>query len=348
MLGSAGSDRALGLDVLRGVAAVAVMFSHYINWWDRYVADIPVIAPGLYGYHAVQLFFVISGVVIFNTLQKCQSVRHFAFLRFSRLYPTYWATLLGVALLTWLLFGQAPWPGGLIVNTTMFQEFLGYPNLDNVYWSLTIELAFYVHVAWLFALGWHTRVYRVCACWLILACIWAIAVGKPNDEERDLFALLFVFDQAAFFVIGIMIFTIRENGIDVFKAATLGAAFITAFIVEGLSGLLVAVTLAALVLAAIYGKLNFLVNRVTLWFGNISFALYLVHRNLGYLWLEKLSAAGYGPVISIVPMIVMATLLAWLVHEAVEKPSLTALRRIGDQRFKPVMRKSQVGQTDNG
>lgn len=341
MQGSAGTDRVLGLDVLRGVAAVAVMFSHYINWWDRYVVDIPFIAPGLYGYHAVQLFFVISGVVIFNTVQKCHSVGHFAFLRFSRLYPTYWATLLGVALIGWVLFGLKPWLGGLIVNATMFQEFLGYHNIDYVYWSLTVELAFYLHVAWLLALGWHHQVHRICVVWLLLSCVWAVLVGKPDDDTRDVFALLLALDQAAFFVIGIMIFTIREKGVDRFKLGIMGAAIATACLVEGLRGLVVAVIVTALVAAAMFGKLGFLVNRVTLWFGGISFALYLVHHNLGYLVLERLSAAGFGPIASMAAAVVISVLLAWLVSEVVEKPSLTMLRRFGRQRFKGVLRQGE-------
>lgn len=77
------------IDVLRGLAALTVVFSHYFPFWDRYVEDILVIVPGAYGFYAVKLFFVISGMVIFMTLDKCNSVADFAVLRFSRLYPAY-------------------------------------------------------------------------------------------------------------------------------------------------------------------------------------------------------------------------------------------------------------------
>jgi len=36
-----------------------------------------------------------------------------------------------------LVFGKTPWIGGFVTNLTMLQEFIGFANLDNVFWSLT-------------------------------------------------------------------------------------------------------------------------------------------------------------------------------------------------------------------
>ncbi|WP_405240834.1 acyltransferase family protein [Lentisalinibacter orientalis] len=320
------SARIAGIDVLRGFAALAVVFSHYLNWWDRYVADIPLIAPGEYGYYAVQLFFVISGIVIFNTLNKCKSSFHFLYLRFTRLYPTYWAALFGVTLITVFAFGNDVWLTGVAVNATMLQEFLGYEHFDNVYWSLTVELTFYAHVAWLFSLGWHRRVHLICGCWLIVSCIWAIAVGK--GESRDVFALTLALDQAAFFAIGIMLYEIRRNGMRVASAIMLALALLTALLVEGVTGLLVATSVLALAALGLWGYLKPLANSATLFLGGISFALYLVHRNLGYLALERFSGAGLGPLPSIVLVVIGALALAALVTYAVERPSIRLLRRL--------------------
>jgi peptidoglycan/LPS O-acetylase OafA/YrhL len=324
-------NRITGIDVLRGLAAFAVVCAHYFNWWNQNVAGI-IIPEGHYGYHAVQLFFAISGLVIFNTLQRCHSVLHFGYLRFSRLYPTYWASLLLFAALSWLIFDNAPWWGGLVVNATMIQEFLGYPHYDNVYWSLSAELVFYAHAAWLFALGWHRRVFAVCTVWLLLSCAWALTVGK--GDSRDVWALYLVVDQAAFFVLGIMVSDILRRGFDRLHVFVLGLAAATAFFVEGTTGLTVWATVAALVFLATYGKLGLVTNRATLWLGAISYSLYLIHRNLGFACLERLADAGYSAWAAILPTMAVALLLAWLLNVLVERPSLTVLRqyRVGRPR----------------
>ena len=64
----------------------------------------------------------------------------------------------------------------------------------------------------------------------------------------------------------------------------------------------------------------------TLWLGSISFALYLVHRNLAYFWLEDLAAAELGGFVSITLVTCTALGIAWGVTELVEKPSLKFLR----------------------
>ena len=52
-----------------------------------------------------------------------------------------------------VVFGKPLWVGGYVVNLTMVQEFVGFRNLDLVFWSLTVELAFYVTMGLLFAAG---------------------------------------------------------------------------------------------------------------------------------------------------------------------------------------------------
>src|SRR5262245_3655062 len=73
------------LDVLRGVAAMAVVIFHYSGHATRYLTGFPFHFK--LGEHGVQLFFAISGFVIFMTLENTQRLRDFVVSRFSRLYP---------------------------------------------------------------------------------------------------------------------------------------------------------------------------------------------------------------------------------------------------------------------
>lgn len=90
------SSRLLELDALRGLAALAVVLYHYFYRYNE-----------LYGHHGnfavdwtyfgklgVELFFMVSGFVIFMSLNRVNRPVDFLVSRFSRLYPTYWCALI--------------------------------------------------------------------------------------------------------------------------------------------------------------------------------------------------------------------------------------------------------------
>ena len=140
-------------------------------------------------------------------------------------------------------------------------------------------------------------------------------------------SLLFIFDQAAFFALGIMLYDIKKNGVRLASVVIIGMAFVAAGLVDGISGLFVAVAVFALALLALFEFLRPLTNSVTLWLGSISYALYLVHRNLGFLALERLSAAGFGLIPALLLCISSALAMAWLVTRLVEQPAISLLRQ---------------------
>lgn len=320
------------IDVWRGIAAMLVLFSHYLVWWDRYVLDLPTEHYWKYGYHAVQLFFVISGVVISNTLDRCSSIKHFAFLRATRLYPAYISSLWLVALITYVVFDKSPWLAKLLVNTTMLQEFVGMGNADNVYWSLTVELAFYFHMAWLFGFGWHRKPIVFSAIWLLLSCAWQVLYG--GGEGRDYVEILFVFDQSPYFVCGILLADIRRSKITIGHVAVGLLALLTIFVIEGLNGTGVFLGCAVLVAASLFMNMKWLVNPITLWLGAISYSLYLTHRNLGYLLLRELEQAGFNGMSAVGITTLLALAFATILTYSIEIPITRYLRLRFEAYFK--------------
>lgn len=83
------------IDLLRFLAALAVVFFHYS--FRGYAADglsvmsYPLLASvSKYGYLGVELFFMISGFVILMTAAHA-GLRDFVISRVVRLYPAFWA-----------------------------------------------------------------------------------------------------------------------------------------------------------------------------------------------------------------------------------------------------------------
>ena len=322
----ASPPRYVEVDVLRGLAAFLVVLSHYLPHWNRYLGTVPIIVPNAWGFYAVKLFFVISGFVIFMTLDRCKSVADFAVLRFSRLYPTYLATLVLASAVGVMVFGRRFWLGGFVVNATMLEDFLGYPRFDNVYWSLTVEMAFYLIAGSLFALGIHRRTLLFVVVWLASATIWVMIFHQTDNENRHWLALLLALDFSPYFGMGIVFFDVTKYGWSPARAGVIVLAMVTEFIIARWVGLCVALAAGVLFVLAIRGSLRFLVSKVTLWLGAISYALYLVHRNLGYELLGRLHEHRVGPAVALPVTIVGALAIATLITYCVEKPALRHVR----------------------
>lgn len=321
------------LDALRGVAALLVIAYHYLHEYPiRYDDAVPVVAAADYGQYGVHLFFMISGFVIYMTVERVSELRGFVTGRFSRLYPAYWAAL-GV---TFLVLAASPLPdvhvspAQAVVNLTMFEGFLQVPYIDGAYWSLTIELSFYVLIAALLVIR-RPR-------WTLPA-LWALAgiyvVGRwawtrsPNSRLLDLafnHATLFWF--ANLFAAGILFYLIvMKHERSPWLYAQLGLVVVLDVISHGwVSGLVIASALALMGAALVY-RPAFLRVRPVLFLGAISYSLYLVHQNVGYVVIHNLDSTGVPHWGSVFAAFVLALLAATALNRLVERPAQAALRR---------------------
>src|SRR4051812_36573379 len=222
----AGSARLEEIDALRGLAALCVMMSHY-TWYcvkSFHEAPFGFELDTIYGFYAVQLFFIISGFVISLTLEKCSNWRDFAFSRLSRLYPAYWAALSLMVVVERFAFGETLWVGGYAANLTMLQEFIGFPNLDGVFWSLSVEMAFYAIMAIVFATGLLGRIEVVAAIWLVVACLWSLLDQYLGFVLPAFLPRYLILRHVPFFVAGIMFYRIAVMGRTHLRIALILAA----------------------------------------------------------------------------------------------------------------------------
>ncbi|MFG2073866.1 acyltransferase family protein [Nonomuraea maritima] len=154
--------RSAWLDALRGTAATVVVFEHaLVPLWPEarpYVKG--VFDPGWYG---VLVFFLVSGYIVPASLERGAGLRAFWVSRLFRLWPLFAVCAAGMALLS-----AAGWdephvwwqtrPTALVLaHVTMLQNLLDVPNLVNVLWTLSYEMAFYLLLTAMFALGAQRR-----------------------------------------------------------------------------------------------------------------------------------------------------------------------------------------------
>ena len=312
------------LDVLRGFAALAVVVYHYSRHGTRYFDDYPFVF--LDGHYGVQLFFVISGFVIYFTLQRSRTLLDFVFSRFSRLYPAYWVAIAITLVYGLLVLHTQPWWPGYAANLTMLQEFAGFGNLDAVFWTLGVELVFYAVMALAFSLRLLRQIVPLCIIWLLAAVIWSRVTHFDGATFTSVQQSLLILPSAPYFVAGIMFYLCSSRGVQRQFVGMIVFAWLTILIVAGFPDALVAAMIFGTVGLAIAGRLAFLVSSGTLWLGAISYPLYLTHRNLGYRLLFWFNGHHVPHLVALTLTVLAAFLLAWAVSVSVERPAMRALR----------------------
>ena len=195
--------RLYALDGLRGLAALSVVVWHWQHFyalsgdwqdgWQRASQPLFWALKPLYdaGWAAVDLFFALSGFVFFwlygaVIASRTMGAGKFMLLRFSRLYPLYFATLAAAALLQalfhsrtgqYFIFESGDWQR-FAAGLLMAQQWLP-PTEDQFFngpsWSVSIEVLLYV----LFFAFCRLGLMRI--RWLVLAVLAGALVIPANE-----------------------------------------------------------------------------------------------------------------------------------------------------------------------
>jgi peptidoglycan/LPS O-acetylase OafA/YrhL len=314
-------DRLIELDALRGIGAISVVLFHYTTRFHEMFPQarhVPFHILG--GDYRVLLFFALSGFVIFFSMRRLSSAADFVVGRGARLLPAYWVAIMLTLAVEWAAqvhVFDIPLIAKL-ANLTMLEGFFFLPAVDGAYWTLTVEIAFYACMlgAWMVLRLRHVE--RLVVGWLALKWLFFL---WPDMPER-IVMLLLVLRYMPFFAIGMVAYRIwcgerrwRQ------QVPVLGALLATVAVIEPWDILLSAVILIALFAAVMAGALRWLCVRPLLWFGSISYSLYLVHQHIGFVILLRGDAAGVPAGVSFAAALVVAVALGALVNRWVERPA---------------------------
>jgi peptidoglycan/LPS O-acetylase OafA/YrhL len=328
--------RILELDALRGLAALAVVLFHYTTRYDQLLGHAESLAVTVpWGQFGVDLFFMLSGFVILMTLGRTADAWRFAWCRFSRLYPAYWAaaavTFAVVAICR--LPGQEVSLGDALLNVTMMQSLLGARHIDGAYWSLQAELIFYANMLVLYRCGLLRKPTLTVALWLAAAVVVRLAqapaelalpwAGELLSKLATVASLKFI----PLFAVGILFYASRTTGrFSTASLATMAASLVIVAWQDGVAAAAIDAMLAMGLLLAVAGRAPVLTSRPLVFLGAISYPLYLVHQNIGYVVIRQLEAWGVTPLGAIAVAVLVALGLASWLHRLVEMPAMKWLR----------------------
>jgi len=229
-----------GIDLVRFIAAALVMVFHLGAYgWLRPGADAfriigleqpisPPMPTFWFGWVGVQIFFVISGVVIANSARN-RSPIDFIKGRALRLYPV--AILAAaISLTVSIAFGL---DSGMTLLRKAAASFLLLPIgpwLDTVFWTLAVEMAFYLLVTIWLTLGLSNRLHQLAyGLILISASYWIAYAFAGTPVVSYLVRNLLLLHHGCYFGLGILCWSVLKISPNALDFVMIAIAAITCF-----------------------------------------------------------------------------------------------------------------------
>ena len=310
------------IDILRGWVAILVCLYHLS---EGFLADQDVLRFLFSrGYLGVEIFFVISGFVIPYTmyLRKHQYSDTGTFLlkRLIRIEPPYWASILLIFLVDYISkffvhyedkVIHVDYPN-LLYHILHINDFLDEPWLKGIYWSLAVEVQYYLFAAMIFPLIFSE------SKWLRYAFLFAFCMGRWTEWDHS------VFYYGCHFVSGILFFQFKTGMItrkDFFIAMVIcwGITF-WCFDLYHLS----AVIFAILVIYFLNYKI-----RPFIFLGTISYSFYLIHIQVAWVLMDacRRSYPATHPYYHMTLSLLAAIVASVIFYYLVERPSHKLAKR---------------------
>ena len=293
------------IDALRGLAAIYVVICH-VGFIPHPDLTLPTLGARFVeaGHTGVILFFLISSFTLCLSSAKRNTEKNhhakFYLRRLFRILPLFYFSVLLACARDYHLNGITPsWS---TITSSIAGVFIP-GKTDNIVWgswTLGIELIFYLIFPFLFA--WANSLWRTVYIFVIMASADLIAVrlilqGQDVKLHPIRFGLL---HNIPFFIIGLIFYYVyRYLYEERIHARMLGYAIISIsgglflglliFFPKSLTNLsthghyLVAASMLLLMVGLLIHPTRIIVNSMTIYWGQISYSLYLLHPPLVYL-----------------------------------------------------------------
>lgn len=329
-----------GLDVLRGICAVLIVLYHYTARYNESPYTTEELQTNwpfslTWGSMAVVTFFLLSGFLSGVYEQEQHSpIFQYVKKRVIRLYPAFLVGLALTSLITFFFYKEA-FVGfkDILLNLTMLPGLLGAKPVDGVYWTLQYEIIFYAFTVFLLfipKLKWKKGIFCV---WILGAIAFRFFGWEIDGFIFSAVRLFLIPNYMQTFVLGICIKEISLKKGNWATYALIVLCFVNHFLYLGWKSSLFLLISALFVLYVTAINEKSILNRDNKftkffgWLAGISYALYLVHQNIGYAMIRIFVANGLTNQVFVLIPIAVSVLLAWLIHRFVEEPIGKCLKK---------------------
>lgn len=343
------------IDLLRIVAALAVVFFHYtFSGFEKGQTGVAFPTAGefaKYGYLGVDLFFVISGFVVLLSAWS-RKPEQFVVSRIVRLYPAFWVAVTLTTIVS-VTLSQGMFevsPVQYLANMTMFNAVPGIENVDVVYWTLWAEIRFYLIIFLLTCFG-ITRRRLLGVLWAWLAATFVLQSGFVPESLHGPLEVLIQTQFSHYFIAGMALCIMYKSGqswsLWAIIAISLGNAIYRAIEYADAVGLRYQSDMNPVVIAAIITAIFGLVTLIALgvtnplarsWFsvaGSLTYPLYLIHAHVGFVIFSRFHEV-VNPYVLLFGTIAVMCLTAYLIYRTAELRFGPVLKRFVERPAKAI------------
>ncbi len=293
------TNRLSAIDGLRGIAILLVALFHifvsnveFVPWLPNYAAN-PFFQNSFLG---VELFFLISGFVIYMTLERSQNYKSFLIKRWLRLFPAMAIVSIAIYILANYFAERVTGtpgildllPGMLFIEPVVLSAILGteVDNVDGVLWSIHVEIKYYILFGALYFLNREKALLRFIALYFVAFAfkVFARFMGNETIWMIEEFVNLTSIHLFGWFCTGMLIYKWYQHKNKealLFSPVLLAAATLTSGELK-LVPTLLCISFYVVFLGALINEpiRKILSNRILLFVGFISYPLYLIHDSL--------------------------------------------------------------------
>lgn len=313
------------IQFLRFIAAFLVVLNHSSQDFAN--------QTWVLGAAGVDIFFVISGVVITLSTKEGMPAAYFLARRATRIYPFFWLATAFFILFTWYAWDSFPTWQNLLRSVFLIPEF-GYQRQPVYFpaWTLYYELLFYIVFGVLLAL----KVRQVAFTSVLIMLFLSIAkIPVPFREPGVYFENNIVLEFAA----GVVIALFHQRGLRLSRnlATKCVMVAVAIFVItpqpDYSRELQWGVPAALLVFGFIHFEdKSWLHARLISLLGDASYAIYLTHITIMQFMGEVFAWNGIilkdYPLFAIPLTIVVPTVVGLQIHVMIEKPMLLKPRNL--------------------
>ena len=336
--------RAKNLDGLRGLAILMVVTFHlnlnFLNILPNPHIFHEIITFSGYGAFGVNLFFLISGFVIFKSLEKNSNLI-FLKKRWLRLFPSMLVISIIILIFSYNMEISNSFvnnksllsilPGILFIDPQVLGNVfnIAIPSLSGVFWSIYVEVKFYIIIYILYKFFKDNSRHWIAILYLSYVVFKYLNIYFPDEKifsfmiehARNLSLSFF-----SWFATGIYLFYYmkKNNKLDLFLFV------IFAILSSVHTGRLhdISIIIFCLLMISIFAfsfKNNLLKkifsNNFFIFFGFISYPLYLLHHGFIYIFLSRFQTIFNNnyPYINICMSIIVLLVITYLVTIFIEK-----------------------------
>lgn len=346
------------IESLRGLAALYVVLFHVVFIPNPNLSlpspACPFISGGGTG---VALFFIVSAFTLTFSMRQRENQSHpvlrFYIRRIFRIVPLFYILLVISCLRDWFRFGDMHTKKELLLNIIFGFNFVPGKNEGIVWasWTLGVEMIFYLLFPLLYYFVNDSKKALVLFFITLLAAFGfykLLPYLSLPTAQRESFFHFSLLHHMPVFVLGMMVFFLFEKWIlgkprhRAWAFALIGVAtigFVT-LLARQISSQLegwywFALAYAGLLLGLAMYPLKVFVNRVTCFYGKISYSLYLNHPTIVLMLipiyrkiyaLNMITTVKYG--MCLLFTLALLTPLSYLTYRVIEEPGMDLGRKI--------------------